>query len=223
MGLVDGNGCFSVCECGNYYKLQFGISQALYNIRILYYIKSNLGYGSVTKNKNKGVADFRITDRKVLAKIIFPIFDTFLLRTSQYFHYLLFKKAYVILEDLQLTTEDKAKLIESLLQEPLPVDNGSPSLNDLDPLLSSYEENSLVITDIWLSGFVEAKGCFGITQDRECFNIEFFLVKKLDRKLLELIRRILHIPGKVVKNRNYNVLKTKNKRALYNIKGIFEG
>lgn len=80
-----------------------------------------------------------------------------------------------------------------------------------------------MITDIWLSGFVEAKGCFGITQDRECFNIEFFLVKKLDRKLLELIRRILHIPGKVVKNRNYNVLKTKNKRALYNIKGIFEG
>jgi hypothetical protein len=76
---------------------------------------------------------------------------------------LLSKKAYVILEDLQLTTEDKAKLLESLLQEPLPVDNCSPSLNDLDPLLSSYEEISLVITDNWLSWFVEAKGCFGIS------------------------------------------------------------
>jgi hypothetical protein len=35
----------------------------------------------------------------------------------------------------------------------------------LDPLLSSYEEISLVITDNWLSGFVEAKGCFGISLD----------------------------------------------------------
>jgi hypothetical protein len=205
VGLVDGDGCFSVCKCGNFYKLQFSISQPLYNIRILYYIKSKLGYGGVTKNKNKGEADCRITDRKVLAKRIFPIFDTLLLRTSKYFHCYYLNKAYVILEDLQLTTEDKVKLLESLLQEPLPVDNCSQSLNGFDPLLSSYEEISLVITDNWLSGFVDAESCFGISRDGECFNVEFFLVplaheprtrqvsrpgENLDRNLLELIRRI---------------------------------
>nr|YP_008474709.1 LAGLIDADG endonuclease [Glomus cerebriforme]AGR84066.1 LAGLIDADG endonuclease [Glomus cerebriforme] len=223
VGFVDGDGCFSVCKCGNYYYLKFSISQALYNIRILYYIKSKLGYGSVKKNKNKGVAEFKITNRKVLAKIIFPIFDTFLLRTSKYWNYVLFKKAYVILEDPHLTSEDKARLLESLLKEPLPIDNCSPALNNLDPLLSSYEEISLVITDNWLSGFVEAKGCFEINPDGQSFNVEFFLVQKLDKKLLELIRRILHIPGKIIKNQNLNVLNTKNKRALNNIKGIFEG
>jgi len=71
VGFVDGAGSFTIHRCGNYYKLQFSISQALYNIRILYYIKSKLGYGSVSTNKNKGVADFRISDRKSLAKVIF--------------------------------------------------------------------------------------------------------------------------------------------------------
>jgi len=264
VGFVDGAGSFTIHRCGNYYKLQFSISQALYNIRILYYIKSKLGYGSVSTNKNKGVADFRISDRKSLAKVIFPIFDTYLLRTSKYFNYVRFKNAYDILEDPNLSSEDKAKQLESLLEEPLPVDYVSPplgpqrghrtsaealddlgppgpalgpglralgpqtggtggALKNLDPLQSPYEEISLVITDNWLSGYVEAEGCFGINRDGLSFNIEFFLVQKLDGRLLELIRRILHIPGKIIKNRQLNVLKTKNKRALYNIKDAFEG
>jgi hypothetical protein len=263
VGFVDGAGSFTIHRCGNYYKLQFSISQALYNIRILYYIKSKLGYGSVSTNKNKGVADFRISDRKSLAKVIFPIFDTYLLRTSKYFNYVRFKYAYDILEDPNLSSEDKAKQLESLLEEPLPVDYVSPplgpqrghrtsaealddlgppgpalgplralgpqtggtggALKNLDPLQSPYEEISLVITDNWLSGYVEAEGCFGINRDGLSFNIEFFLVQKLDGRLLELIRRILHIPGKIIKNRQLNVLKTKNKRALYNIKDAFEG
>ncbi|CAI2190675.1 12533_t:CDS:10, partial [Funneliformis geosporum] len=128
VGFVDGAGSFTIHRCGNYYKLQFSISQALYNIRILYYIKSKLGYGSVSTNKNKGVADFRISDRKSLAKVIFPIFDTYLLRTSKYFNYVRFKYAYDILEDPNLSSEDKAKQLESLLEEPLPVDYVSPPL-----------------------------------------------------------------------------------------------
>src|SRR6266540_1603667 len=80
------------------------------------------------------------------------------------------------------------------------------ALKNLDPLQSPYEEISLVITDNWLSGFVEAEGCFGINRDGLSFNIEFFLVQKLDGRLLELIRRILHIPGKIIKNRQLNVL-----------------
>jgi hypothetical protein len=224
VGFVDGAGSFTIHRCGNYYKLQFSISQALYNIRILYYIKSKLGYGSVSTNKNKGVAELRISDRKIIAKALFPIFDTFLLRTSQYWNYVRLKKAYVILEDPHLSSDDKAKQLESLLQEPLPVDYVSPpALKNLDPLQSPYEEISLVITDNWLSGFVEAEGCFGINRDGLSFNIEFFLVVKLDGRLLELIRRILHIPGKIIKNSQLNVLKTKNKRALYNIKSAFEG
>src|SRR3954470_6558302 len=40
VGFTDGDGSFSICKCGKYYKLQFSLSQSYYNMRILYYVKS---------------------------------------------------------------------------------------------------------------------------------------------------------------------------------------
>src|SRR6185312_8506834 len=88
---------------------------------------------------------------------------------------------------------------------------------------SSYFDIDAAITDNWLTGFVEAEGCFSIYSDGGYFYIEFSLSQKLDIILLELIRRKLHIPGKIVKYSYINVLKTKNKRAINNIKDKFEG
>jgi len=223
VGFTDGDGSFSICKCGKYYKLQFSLSQSYYNMRILYYVKSKLGYGNVTKYEKTKMANFRINDRKVLAKIIFPIFDQYPLLTSKYFYYLRFKQAYQILEDSSLTTEQKNKKIELLLKLPLPVDYTSPVINKLFPSISSYSDIDQVITDNWLVGFVEAEGYFGIIPDRNYFNIEFALTQKLDIILLDLIKRKLHIPGKIVNYPNSNVLKTKNKRVILKIKDRFLG
>jgi len=107
VGFTDGDGCFSIPKCGKYYQLQYSLSQSYYNIRILYYVKSKLGYGGVSKYEKNQIAHFRISDRKGLANVIFPIFDQFPLRTSKYYYYIKFKKAYEILENPSLNTEQK--------------------------------------------------------------------------------------------------------------------
>lgn len=225
VGFTDGDGCFSICKCGNTYRLQYSLSQSYYNIRILYYIKSNLGYGGVSKYEKNKVAHFRISDRKVLASQIFPIFDKFPLRTSKYFNYLRFKKAHQILENSQLTIEEKNNLINLLLKEKLPTNYISPVISDLDPINSSYEQIKPIITDNWLTGFVEAEGYFGVIPDRKYFNIEFILSQKLDKNLLELMRRVLHISAKLTysEKRDIYQIKTKNSRAVNNIIELMSG
>ena len=89
VGFTDGDGCFSIVKSGGYYRLQFSLSQSLYNLRILYYVKSMLGYGSVSRSSKQSWGNFRITDRKVLNQVIFPIFDKYPLLTSKHFNYLL--------------------------------------------------------------------------------------------------------------------------------------
>jgi hypothetical protein len=139
VGFTDGDGCFSVVKSGDTYRLQYSLSQSAYNLRILYYIKSSLGYGSVSKSEKQNWGNFRITDRKVLNQVVFPIFDKYPLLTSKQFNYLRFKKAYDILENKNLTTVIKNKMIEELLSEKLPTDYVSPAISHLSET-SSYEE-----------------------------------------------------------------------------------
>jgi hypothetical protein len=224
VGFTDGDGCFSVVKSGGTYRLQYSLSQSSYNLRILYYIKSQLGYGGVSKSSLQSWGNFRITDRKVLNQVIFPIFDKYPLLTSKYFAYLRFKKAYDILENKSLTTDQKNKEIEKLLSDKLPSDYISPAISHLSET-SSYEEIADAISIFWLVGFTEAEANFCVYPDRGRFNIEFNLSHKLDKLLLQLIKRLLHISSNVnfnQKNKIY-VLTTKNSRSISNIIGLFTG
>jgi hypothetical protein len=228
VGFTDGDGSFSIVKSGGSYRLHFGLSQSFYNIRILYYIKSVLGYGSVTKYEGDKSAQLRITDRKTLANVIFPIFDKYPLLTSKYFNYLKFKEVYYILERKDLTTKEKNILIENIKNKPLPNDYVSPGISSLS-INSTYERINSTISIFWLVGFIEAEGNFGIYPDRGRFNIEFTLVQKLDKFLLELIKKLLHISSNVRLNTRSGsssyiyVLNTKNSRAISKIINIFQG
>jgi hypothetical protein len=63
------------------------------------------------------MANFIIRDRKVIEKIIFPIFDKYPLLTSKYFDYIKFKNAHSILKDPLLSNEEKNKLLLQLKNE----------------------------------------------------------------------------------------------------------
>jgi hypothetical protein len=224
VGFTDGDGSFSIVKSGNSYRLNFSLGQSFYNLRLLYWIKSNLGYGSVTKHNAQKMAQLRITDRKVLNNIIFPIFDKYPLLTSKYFNYLNFKEAYNILERKDLSTLEKNKLILEIKNKALPNKYVSPGINHLS-LSSKYFEIESSISIPWLAGFIEAEGNFGLFPDNNRFNIEFTLVQKLDGFLLELIKILLHIPNKVQYSeiRDIKILKTKNSRAVSNIIDLFQG
>jgi len=224
VGFTDGDGSFSIVKSGNSYRLHFGVSQSFYNLRILYYIKSNLGYGSITNNNSQKVAQLRITDRKVLNNIIFPIFDKYPLLTTKYFNYLKFKETFIILERKELSTEEKNKLILDIKNRPIPSNFVSPVISNLT-LLSNFSDIKSTISIYWLAGFIEAEGNFGLFPTENRFSIEFTLAQKLDSFLLELIKRLLHIPGKVRYSdlRNIHILNTKNSRAVSNFIQLFQG
>jgi len=72
------------------------------------------------------MADFRIRNREILNKNIFPIFDKYPLLTSKYYDYIKFKKAYLIMTDLNITKEDKDYLLSKLINEKRPKNYISP-------------------------------------------------------------------------------------------------
>jgi LAGLIDADG endonuclease len=95
-------------------------------MRALYFIKKQLGHGSIYKESNNDDADFRIRDRDTIYKIIFPIFDKYPLLTSKQFNYLKFKKAYFIMTDDKLSKDEKNDLLFKLKDEKMPKNYISP-------------------------------------------------------------------------------------------------
>lgn len=187
VGFTDGDGSFSIVKSGGTYRLHFGIAQSFYNIRILYYIKSRLGYGSVTKYKPNKMAQLIITDRKTLYNVIFPIFDKYPLLTSKYLNYTKFKEVYFILERKDLTTKIKTEKIEAIKNKLIPNNYISPGIRHISTA-SSYNEIKSTVTTEWLIGLTEADGNFVIFPEKGIYNIEFSLAQKLDKILLELIK-----------------------------------
>jgi LAGLIDADG endonuclease len=62
--------------------------------------------GSITKDGTTKVQYF-IRDRKVIEKILIPIFDKYPLLSTKYYDYMKLKKALLILNNLSLTKEEK--------------------------------------------------------------------------------------------------------------------
>jgi len=114
VGMTDGDGSFSIFSQGDKWNLTFKISQNTYNLRVLYYIKKQLGVGSVTLDSKNSMASFRIRDRKTLGSVIIPIFDKYPLLTSKYFNNAKFKEAYFILENPEINNLERNRLLEKI-------------------------------------------------------------------------------------------------------------
>ena len=138
VGFTDGDGSFSVLRQGDKWNLTFKISQNTYNLRALHYIKKELGVGSIYVESKRDLAHFRIRDRKVINSVIFPIFDKYPLLTTKYFNYNIFKEAYFILENNNLTSLERNELLEKLLLT-------RPSSSYISP---AWENISIPLTDI---------------------------------------------------------------------------
>jgi len=103
------------------------LTQSTYNLRLLYFVKTQLGVGSVNTNADNTKADFRVRDRKTIGSIILPIFDKYPLLTSKHYSYYKFKQAYHILENDSLTKQEKDSLLLDLTNEQRPDNYVSPA------------------------------------------------------------------------------------------------
>jgi hypothetical protein len=228
VGFTDGDGNFHIGqqitkENNINWNLGFKLVQSKYNLRVLNYIKKQLGVGSITKDGNK--VQFFIRDRKVLETKIIPIFDKYNLLTTKYFDYLKLKKALLILNDEKLNKEEKDK-------ELIKIKNLKPVLNYISPV---WKNRILPLTDVnyiknimtksWLIGFIEAEGSFYLTNKSSTRIVHGFgLTQKLDKIVLESIRILLGIKTNVLYKELYNhyILDNTDFRAIENIINYFK-
>jgi len=221
VGVTDGDGTFSIVRQNNSWSLTFQISQSTYNLRLLNYIKQQLGKGNINIDKIANMAHFRIRDRAVLESQIFPIFDKYPLLTTKHFYYVNFKLAYAILSD---NTFQKDEQIFEIINNSPPVDYISPAWTVVNNIVSDYKSAYKVMSKSWLAGFTESEGSFYLVKKSHNRLVHAFeITQKLDEIVLIAIKYLLHIKAKVQfkKAGNYSI-STTNSRSVENIIHYFK-
>jgi len=205
-----------MCKNKPYWNLVYKIGQSNYNLRVLYFIKKQLGYGSIYLESNTNNAEFRVSNRNVISEVIFPIFEKYPLLTSKYFDYLKFKKAYEIITNLNLSSEEKNNLLFMLKNNEKPKDYVSPIWKKVNNKISNRDEAKNIMSKFWLVGFTEAEGSFYLVKKDKIRLVHAFeITQKLDIIVLESIGRILGI--KVRNKKKYTTIVTTNSRTINNI------
>lgn len=185
-------------------------------MRLLYFIKSQLGVGNITKENKTKMVNYRIRNRKVLAEVIFPIFDNCFLLTSKYFNYLKFKEAYNILENKGLTKLEQDNLMFNLVKKLPAEDYISPAWEIVNNTVSNTDDANKVMSKAWLIGFTEAEGSFYIVNKSTNRIVHGFeITQKLDYIVLFAIGHILGI--KTIFKKTYHTVVTTNSRSIENI------
>jgi hypothetical protein len=221
VGLIEGDGWFSVSKKGKYIMYEFGIEVSIRDIQLIYKIKKWLGVGTVhirnklkDDNMNSEYLDinleppilsksiknnviFRIRNKSHLKSIIIPIFDKYPMFTNKQFDYIRFRSA------LLSNTKYSNDLV--------PYIRPNLSRNNIKNILNtSY-------FPAWLVGFIEAESCFSIYKPTDSISsIASFEISQTNEEVIILtIRDFLGLSNKlqVDKTNNYR-LKVSSVRAI---------
>ncbi|CAG8500245.1 5897_t:CDS:10 [Cetraspora pellucida] len=199
VGFTDGAGSFDVKSVGSRLILSFEITQSAQNLRILHYIRREIG-------------------------CVLPIFNQYPLLTSKYYDYIKFKKALEMLNDSSANT---STIFEVLKDSPGDVDTISSAWNMTTYPFKSTDDVKLVMSRPWLVGFVEAKASFFLKVDScpegDRYKHAFHVSQKGNKIVLEGVRSILHIATKILYHEKENIyeITTTNSRAIDNISRFF--
>jgi LAGLIDADG endonuclease len=108
VGLIEGDGWFSVSKKGKYVMYEFGIELSIRDVQLIYKIKDILGVGTVffrerKFNKEKcninkvnskekaNMVMYRIRNKSHLKNIIIPIFDKYPFFSNKQYDYVRFR------------------------------------------------------------------------------------------------------------------------------------
>lgn len=220
VGVTDGDGTFSFSYSNKKKKIwsfSFQISQSSYNLRLLYYIKSNLKVGSVSVDEKNKQAVFRVRNKTHIFKHIISIFDASPLLTSKHFKYTIFKEALLISMNNKQSLEEKNIAILKLKKSQctIPANFKSPVWGSLTDSIGSKKVAQKVMTKSWLVGFTEAEGSFYIAQKETTRLVHAFeITQKLDKIVLQAIALILEISTGVYKKKTHFTVVTTNSKTV---------
>nr|AEP20714.1 ORF339 [Kryptoperidinium foliaceum endosymbiont] len=197
VGFTDGNGTFSFSQSGDQkWSFTYQISQHHCNAKLLYFIKSKIGVGTVNQKAGKDMITYRVRDSKHLVSHVLPIFDRYALRTFKYHKYAIFKEALLIFIDSTLAKEKRHEKILKLKEAYKAILESSTSFVWNDITLSTLTKSiaSKLISKAWIVGFTEAKGSFYIVlkdKTKNRLTHSFEITQKNDSIVLKAISLIL--------------------------------
>lgn len=240
VGFTDGDGSFTVSKSNNKWQLIFKLSQSKYNLRILNYVKIQLGIGNIKIDKKSNMCSYKISHLNHIREYILPIFEKYPLLTSKQLNYLRFKEAYYVLIDEKLSkleknsklNEIKLSLSDNLYVSPI-FNVSLQDLNNIEYIKENINDLSnkfnSIVSKAWIIGFIEAEGSFYITKkekkkDIDRYEMGFGISQKFDPYLLYCIIKRLDLKCKVKKKEKhgYFLLDTTVKIDIINIIDYFQ-
>jgi hypothetical protein len=207
VGLIEGDGYFSITKNGKYIKFEFGIELNIRDVQLLHKIKKLLGSGVISFRKRKSLnmivdmVSFRIRDKDTLKNIIIPIFDKYPMYSNKQYDYLRFKE--ILLSNVTCYSQ------LSSYSRPLVPSNMSQD----DIFKSPY-------FPAWLIGFIEAEGSLLIYKpENDSSLIASFEISQTNAfELISAIRTFLSITANpYLDNTNNFKLKTTSVRGIENV------
>lgn len=168
IGFAEGEGSFVVAKRGD---LIFSVTQSTYDIKILNYIKHNLGFGSVIVQSTKGKTHrYVVQDIKGLSLIclLFNGNMVFPTRTARFHTFL-------------------SALNEKLLRKDIPI---------ITPIFKTILPS---LNDCWLAGITDGEGSFScsILVARRTYRLRYILTQKhdLNKPVFDYIAKLLSDKG----------------------------
>uniref|UniRef100_UPI0023F0EE2E LAGLIDADG homing endonuclease n=1 Tax=Cyathus striatus TaxID=68777 RepID=UPI0023F0EE2E len=200
VGLIEGDGWFSVTTNGEYLKYEMGIELHIRDVQLLYKIKELLGVGTIHIRSNRETVIYRIRKKSHLKAIVLPIFDKYPMFSNKQYDYLMFKE--LILKDLKFS-KDINKYIRPIQE-----------INTIETILEKPYFKS------WLIGFIEAEGCFiNYTPSKSIYKEASFEISQTNGSvIIEAIKKELSFTPQVYRDKTNNFkLKVTSVRAIENI------
>ena len=185
VGLMDGDGSIQVNHWRNkslQYRLVIKLSNITSNYNMLIKIAKVIG-GSV-RITGKGKDIIWVVNKKETVQEIIKIFETYPLLTSRKICQLIFLKKYLHCNSIDLYLSCRnSKYINQLAI----IKSNSSNIKNNNFILSRYFKG-------WLSGFIEADGCFSIKSNN---NHTFSIGQKYDFYLINAIIQYLDTTNKI--------------------------
>ena len=202
VGLVEGDGWFSITQNGKYCKYEFGIELHERDIQMLYKIKKALGVGTISLKKDQNKVSFRIRKKPHLKEVILPIFDKYPMISTKHLKYIRFR----------LNLLNNILYYENLMD-----------YNPTDLTLYNNVDNLIKLDyfDNWLVGFIEAEGCFSKYKltSLSLYNIVSFEVSQTNQLpiLMAIKKRFSITSNPYVDKTNNAKLKTTSLDSIQNV------
>lgn len=206
VGLIEGDGWFTIMKNGKYLTYEMGIEMHIRDIQLLYKIKSWLNVGVIIIKKDKKGNNisriYRVRNKDHLKKIILPIFDKYSMLSIKQNDYLRFRD----------------NLLSGIIYSDNLLDYTRPR-EVIDPNKVKFIL-SLPYFSSWLVGFIEAEGCFSMYKaSNHPSNIRSFdIAQKGTNNLITAIKIYLNLTQKIfVDKRNRSKLKVSSVRSIENV------